>query len=148
MYVSHTISYYRGREEYHVILAYITFTITYIHTMCTPSPINKYYVATFNMWVNIGLYVTLSLSSILSHWFYYRPQRSWGKVMFLQVSVILLTGGCLPQCMLGYTHTPRSRHPPEQTPPGADTPQSRPPSRHPLVQTPPQSRHTPPEQTP
>ena len=54
---------------------------------------------------------------------YYRPQRSWGKVMFLQVSVILLTGGCLPQCMLGY-HTPReqtptrSRHPPwKQTPP-------------------------------
>ena len=41
--------------------------------------------------------------SILSIWFYYfqidlemnnhRPQRSWGKVMFLQVSVILSTGG-------------------------------------------------------
>ena len=27
----------------------------------------------------------------------YRPQRSWGKVMFLQASVILLTGGvCYP----------------------------------------------------
>ena len=26
---------------------------------------------------------------------YYRPQRSWGKVMFLHVSVILSTGGCL-----------------------------------------------------
>ena len=26
---------------------------------------------------------------------YYRPQRSWGKVMFLHVSVILFTGGCL-----------------------------------------------------
>ena len=68
--------------------------------------------------------------------------------MFLQTSVILLTGGnCLPQCMLGY-------HPPD-----ADTPQS----RHPLEadmsqeQTPPQSRHPlppradtphPPEQTP
>ena len=25
--------------------------------------------------------------------FHYRPQRSWGKVMFLQASVILLTGG-------------------------------------------------------
>ena len=25
--------------------------------------------------------------------FYYRPQRSWGKVMFLQVCVILFTGG-------------------------------------------------------
>ena len=34
---------------------------------------------------------------------YYRPQRSWGKVMFLQASVILLTGGvCYPSmhCML------------------------------------------------
>ena len=28
---------------------------------------------------------------------YYRPQRSWGKVMFLQASVILLTGGVLSQ---------------------------------------------------
>ena len=32
--------------------------------------------------------------------------------MFLQASVILLTGGCLPQCTLGY-HT---------LPPGADPP--------------------------
>ena len=65
------------------------------------------------------------------------------KVMFLLVSVVLLTGGCLPQCMLGYhppgadtpwsrhlpeADTPRTRHPPEQTPPeqtppGADPPQ-------------------------
>ena len=48
--------------------------------------------------------------------------------MFLQA--------CLPQCMLGYTPSPRSRHPPgadppEQTPPAADT--------HPLEQTPPWS---------
>ena len=62
------------------------------------------------------------------------------KVMFLLVSVILLTeGGFLPQCMLGYQppgadtipqnrHTPRadtptwSRHPPRSRhPPGADT---------------------------
>ena len=68
--------------------------------------------------------------------------------MFLQVSVILFTGGCLPQCILGYP------------PPGADTPQSRPPleadtplqeadtprSRHPQEQIP--SEQTPPEQTP
>ena len=46
--------------------------------------------------------------------------------------------GCLPQCMLGYTH------PPEQTPPGAeppmgsDTPRSR---YSPQEQTPPRSRH-------
>ena len=31
----------------------------------------------------------------------YLPQRSWGKVMFLHMSVILFTGG-LPQCSLGY----------------------------------------------
>ena len=27
---------------------------------------------------------------------FYRPQRSWGKVMFLHVSVILFTGGGSP----------------------------------------------------
>ena len=33
---------------------------------------------------------------------FYRPQRSWGKVMFLQVSVILLTGVvCIPACLAG-----------------------------------------------
>ena len=32
-------------------------------------------------------------------------------------------GGCLPQCMLGYT--PRADTPPDQTPPGADTPRTR-----------------------
>ena len=47
----------------------------------------------------------------------YRPQRSWGKVMFLHLSVILFSGGgCLP-------HLPLGRHPPGQTPPG----------RHPLL---------------
>ena len=81
---------------------------------------------------------------VLAYWNYYIPQRSWGKVMFLQVSVILLTGGCLPQCMLGY-------------PPGADTPLDQvhparpgtpPGSRHPpdqvqpLDQVHPQTRHT------
>ena len=51
---------------------------------------------------------------------FYRPQRSWGKVMFLHVSVILFTGGGRPQYMLGYTPPPRSRHQPpgsRQTPP-------------------------------
>ena len=66
------------------------------------------------------------------------------KVIFLHLFVILFTGGCLPQCMLGY-------HPPEQTPP---PPQSRhpwsrhPQSRHPPEQTLPWSRQTPLEQTP
>ena len=39
----------------------------------------------------------------------YRPQRSWGKVMFLHVSVILFTGGV---CW----HTTPTPHPQEQTP--------------------------------
>ena len=66
--------------------------------------------------------------------YFYRPQRSWAKVMFLQASVILSTGGrCLPQWMLGY-------HPQgADTPPGADTPGR----RHPQEQTPPEQ--TPPE---
>ena len=72
---------------------------------------------------------TLDEALHLSQCHYYRLQRSWGKVMFSQASVILLTAGCLPQCMLGYT-PPGNRHPlGADTPPGADTP---------LEQTPPQ----------
>ena len=83
------------------------------------------------------LFSKLSHLTLMNHIVYYRPQRSWAKVMFLQASVILLTGGgCLPQCMLGH---PPSRHPPwKQTPP-EQTPH---PSRHP---PPPRSRHPPPE---
>ena len=48
---------------------------------------------------------------------FYRPQRSCGKVMFLHLSVILSTGGCLAD-------TPPGRHPPraDTLPPRADTP--------------------------
>ena len=52
------------------------------------------------------------------------------KVMFLLVSVILLTGA-LPQCMLGY-------HPPAD-PQGADPPSSTPP---PEADPPPTTEHT------
>ena len=78
---------------------------------------------------------------------YYRPQRRWAKVIFSQACVknsVHGGGGCLPQCMLGYTTTtreqtpPQSRHPPRADiplgadPPAADTPQSRhPQTRHP-----------------
>ena len=78
---------------------------------------------------------------------FYRPQRSWAKVMFLQASVILLTGGsvCLSACWdtphqeqtppleqtasQEQTHplgadTPQSKHPPGADPPGADTPRA------------------------
>ena len=60
----------------------------------------------------------------------YRPQTKFAKVMFLHVSVILSTGGGLPQCMLGY-------HPPEQTPPPR-------PGTHPLRADTPWTRHPPP----
>ena len=78
------------------------------------------------------------------------------KVMFLLMSVILSTGGCLPQCMLGF-------HPREQNPLGADTPKEQTPPRvdtllgadispsrqHPPEQTPPRAdTPTPREQTP
>ena len=47
---------------------------------------------------------------------YYRPQRSCGQGNVF-TSVCLSTGGCLPQCMLGYPPRP-GRHPPwtRQTP--------------------------------
>ena len=80
----------------------------------------------------IGFQYSLSLDI-------YRPQRSWGKVMFSQACVILFTGGCLPQCMLGYhppgADPPGSRHIPRaDTPLGADTPWEQ---THPQEQTPP-----------
>ena len=75
------------------------------------------------------------LNNCLCSFVYYRPQRSWGKVMFLQASVILLTGG------QGGTSPPLGADtpPPEQTSPGADPPGA---DTTPLEQT------HPPEQTP
>ena len=60
----------------------------------------------------------------------YRSQRSWGKVIFSQASVILLTGGGGSASVHDGipppgADTPRTSPPPEQTPLGADTPQSR-----------------------
>ena len=72
----------------------------------------------------------------------YQPQRSWAKVMFLQVSVILSTGGGESASVhAGIPPPPPWEQTPwEQTPPqGADTPPS-PRSRHPPDQTPPRSR--------
>ena len=72
---------------------------------------------------------------------YYRPQRSWAKVIFLQASVILLTGGCvcLSACWDTHKHPPESRPPWEQTPPRADTPQN----QTPRNQVPPWTKYTP-----
>ena len=81
---------------------------------------------------------------------FYRPQRSWAKVMFLQVSVILSTGGGVsasvhPGIPCREQTPPGSRPPPEQTPPGSRDPQEHTPpgSRHQ-----PQSRHPPGADTP
>ena len=58
---------------------------------------------------------------------YYRPQRSWGKVIFSEACVKnCVHRGGLPHCMLGYTPPPRTdtpqdqrQTPREQTPPSA-----------------------------
>ena len=70
----------------------------------------------FGSGMHWGIQGRALVTSLLIH--FYRPQRSCEGYVF--TGVCLSTGGCLPQCMLGY-HPPRSRHPP----PGADTPRSR-----------------------
>ena len=58
----------------------------------------------------------------------YRPQRTFGKVMFSQMSVILSTRGvCLADTSLGrhtapWVGTPLGRHTPRQTPSWVDPP--------------------------
>ena len=69
--------------------------------------------------------------------------------MFLHLSVILFTGGCPPQCMLGYTHPLDRQHPREvHTLPRKHTPSpgSTPPRKHP-PEAPPREAH-PPRSTP
>ena len=71
---------------------------------------------------------------------FYRSQRSWSKVMFLQASVILLTGGGSASVHawippreevppMDQAHTPWEETPPpgRRHPSGGDTPQRRPP---------------------
>ena len=65
---------------------------------------------------------------------FYRPQRSWAKVMFLQASVILSTGGG-GVCLSAWWDPPWQQTPP----PGLDPPP---------VQTPPRSRPPPGADTP
>ena len=77
------------------------------------------------------------------YWDLYRPQRNWGKVMFLHLSVILFTGGGLPHCMLGYTPPPQNQR---QAPPRpeAGTAPPRPQEGTPEEQTPPPRDQAPP----
>ena len=68
--------------------------------------------------------------------------------IFTSVCQEFCPGGCLPQCMLGYTprQTPTypADTPPGQTPPHADTAPGRHPlTRHPPVRHPPPGRHPP-----
>ena len=75
----------------------------------------------------------------------YRPQRSCGKVIFSQASVILFTGGGVcPACIGADTPSP-CRHSPRPDTPWEDTPQGRhvPLGRHPPGQTRP-GKHPPP----
>ena len=74
---------------------------------------------------------------------FYRPQRSWAKVMFLQACVCPQEGGrgvCLSACW----------DTPQPPPPGADTPQDQAPPRAdtPGADTPPQEQTTPRDQAP
>ena len=68
--------------------------------------------------------------------YFYRSQRSWGKVIFSHASVILFTGG-LPQCMLGYCPPPQG--PGKHPPPGPGTPSQGPGRHHPPPPPPEQS---------
>ena len=74
-------------------------------------------------------------------------KRSWGKVMFLQASVILLTGG--PASVHAGIPPPDqappwTRHPLGGDPPGRDPPRTRAPRRRPPGTRPPSSRMRPP----
>ena len=87
--------------------------------------------------INYTLYDNMSLLDIMGS---YRPQCSYGKVMFLHLSVILSMGGVCPSACWD---TPPDRHPQADTPSG----QTPPLGRHPLWadtpsgQTPPLGRH-------
>ena len=67
----------------------------------------------------------------------YQPQRSWAKVMFLQVSVILSTGGRASASVHAGIPPPPPLLGADQTPLGLDPPQSKPPRTRPFRPDPP-----------
>ena len=101
--------------------------------------------------------VTRNVTVLVESRSYYRPQRSWAKVMFLQASVILSTGGkgvCLSACWDArpppqeQTLTPPDQaHPPrDQEPPPPD--QAHHHHQPPRPGTPPLDQAHPPHQAP
>ena len=96
---------------------------------------------------------------MLSCYFITGRNEVGAKVMFLVVSVILSTGGGLPQCMLGY-HPPAKETPCQGDPPAKETPlprrppcevPRRPPCQgdpSPAKETPPLPRRPPTKETP
>ena len=80
---------------------------------------------------------------MFSRYGYYRPQRSWVKVMFLQASVILLTGGGVSASVHAGIPPQEQTSPQEQTPPAPSPWEQTPQSRHPPGADTPQSRHSP-----
>ena len=63
----------------------------------------------------------ISVGAVIGN--FYRPQRSWGKVMFSQACVILFTGGVSASMHAGIP-PPWDQTPPGSRPSGADTPQA------------------------
>ena len=63
-----------------IVKGHLAFKCTYMWNICMRDPIQRHRIL-----------------------YNYRPQRSWGKIIFSQASVILFTWGGLPQCMLGYS---------------------------------------------
>ena len=100
---------------------------TYLHTTCTLIGSCEYWLLQVKH-VNNSWRPGLMFSNYVI-WsgglFHYRAQRSWGKVMFLQASVILLTGGVPGQVPpWDQVHPSWDQvHPPSRHPPGPGTPQ-------------------------
>ena len=67
----------------------------------TPTKAGNHKELSFNIttWTIVHLYSQKDMRQVRPLWpqwkYDYRPQRSWGKVIFSQASVILSTGGCL-----------------------------------------------------
>ena len=90
-------------------------------------------------------YVPITLQIRTKYTYIYRPQRSWGKVIFSQASVILSTGGGVPGQVPPWdqVHPPGTRYTPQDQvhPPGPGTPPLGP-GTLPGPGTPPRTRYT------